>query len=255
MVIYVELVFLENFAVDCFLLLISGKITNQKCKHVFLASVFGAIYACLLPLWNGFNSPLTKFACLASMLFICFGKKKITAYLHLFASMLILAGALFGVINLLFASFLENGIFYSDGLLFVISLCSVLFAVIFYKLLVPLMQRTRAREHTGMLFVLGKEIPCLIDTGNSLYYGSTPVVLIEKSALQGAEEEKIKPLIIPYSCVGDSGALMGFRPTDALFTFNGETFEIDCVVALSENGFCKNFSGLAHPDLIKEKIC
>ncbi|MBR2860530.1 MAG: sigma-E processing peptidase SpoIIGA [Clostridia bacterium] len=57
MIIYVELVFLENFAVDCFLLLISGKITNQKCKHVFLASVFGAVYACLCLCGTGLTLP------------------------------------------------------------------------------------------------------------------------------------------------------------------------------------------------------
>jgi hypothetical protein len=127
-VIYVELVFLENFAVDYFLLLMTGKITYQKCKHPILSSVFGAIYACVLPAWSGFDSALSKFACLIAMTVICFGIRKLTAIIHPTASMFILAVSLFGIINLFFAPMIENGIFYNDSILFIIALCSIIFS-------------------------------------------------------------------------------------------------------------------------------
>ncbi len=251
MKVYIELVFLENFTIDYFLLLLSGKISCIKPKHPAVASVFGAVYAVIMPLYSS-GSFIETFFVLLFMCIICFGIKKPRFLLYTFVAATASASALFGTINLFFGKF-QNGIFYEDDIFFVLALCSSLLSVGLYRLLIPFTRIKKLEQNIAVLSLCGKEISAFVDSGNSLYYKKFPVILINKSMLTDYKMP-VKPLIIPYSSVGAYGALLGFKPEKVSLTYMDKTIELNCVVALCDHKFQKNFDALLHPDLILECV-
>ncbi len=254
MTVYVELVFLENFIIDYFLLLLSAKITCSPCKHPVLAALFGGIYACVLPLWNVLALNAMKATSLCAMVIICFLPKTLFEGIKNVLATACSACALFGVVNLFAGDLIQYGMVYSaDGLL-VLVLTGVFFSVVLYKGMLFFLNKRRLKENKAVFTVGDNSLNGIIDTGNSLYYKDIPVVLVEKSAIKQTEEILGAPVIIPYNSVGKSGAFIGFKPHKAFLTYNEKTVELNCVVALCEQSFSGNFSALLHPDLIREIV-
>ncbi len=252
MTVYVELVFIENFIVDYFLLLSASKITHIKHKHAFLGATFGALYACIMPLFYDFAPFAQRVLVLIGMCAITFTLKNIKNLIYACSALSACASCLFGVINLIFGEIIE-GILYSDNVLFILALCSGFSAFLLYRLLIPIMNEKKLKTAVCKL-QLGKTTLCaFIDSGNSLYYKSTPVVLVNKNAVKDYLNP-IKPLIIPYSTVKNSGALIGFKPENACIIYSDKTQEINCIVALCDHKFNNKFDALMHPDLIKEYV-
>lgn len=249
MTVYIELVFFENFAIDYFLLLSGGKIAYTEAKRPALASIFGALYAVLMPIF--FNTSFFQtFLVLAVMCLICFKTKSVKKFLYVITAVSVCAGALFGITNLFFASF-QEGVFYNDDVLFIVSLCSMLFSVGVYRLLIPFMRKKHVEENTATLFLENKKLSAFIDSGNSLYYKDIPVVLVNKAFISDIPE---KPLIIPYSAIGTKGALIGYLPEKVEISYNNKFFKPRCVIAMCDDDFHKKFDALLHPDIIKECI-
>ncbi len=250
MTVYVELVFLENFIIDYFLLLSAEKITYIPCRHPVLASLLGGIYAVFMPL-IGENMLMTAVV-LIFMCGVCFASKSPADIVKTSFAVLITASAIYGILDLFFYPF-KAGFFYEDSIFFVLALVSALFSVGTYRLLIPFMREKKTRENLVTLTLSGKDLLALVDSGNSLYYKDTPVILINKESLDDLALP-VKPLIIPYSTVGEGGALMGFKPEDASVTYMGKTKKLNCVVALCDHDFRKSFDALMHPDLMKECV-
>ena len=252
MTVYVELVFIENFIVDYFLLLSASKITFIKHKHAFLGATFGALYASVMPLFYDFAPFAQRILVLVGMCAITFKLKDIKSLVYVCSALSACAACLFGFVNLIFGQIIE-GILYSENVLFILALCSGFFAFLLYRLIIPLMNEKKLKTAFCKL-QLGKTTLCaFIDSGNSLYYKSTPVVLVYKDAVKDYINP-IKPLIIPYSSVKHSGALIGFKPETACVIYSDKTQEINCIVALCDHKFNNKFDALMHPDLIKEYV-
>ena len=252
MTVYVELVFIENFIVDYFLLLSSSKITSVKHKHAFLGATFGALYACIMPLFYDFAPVAQRILVLFGMCAITFTFKSIKNVVLTCVTVSVCASCLFGIINLIFASVIE-GLFYTDNLLFIVMLCSAFFAFLLFNLIIPFMREKKIKSAVCKLRLGDSTVTAFIDSGNSLYYKKTPVVLVNKNAIK-EYANPVMPLIIPYSAVKESGALIGFRPQSAFIMYSDKIKEIDCVVALCDHNFNNKFDALLHPDLFKECV-
>ncbi len=251
MKVYIELVFLENFVIDYFLLLLGGKISYISPEHPVIAGIFGAVYAVIMPLYST-GTFFETFLVLLFMCMICFGTKNIKNLLYTFVATTASASALYGTVNLFFGKF-QNGFFYEDDFFFVLALCSSLLSVGLYRLLTPFTRMKKLQKNIAVLSLGGKEFSAFVDSGNSLYYKKFPVILVNKSKLKDYKMP-VKPLIIPYSSVGAYGALLGFKPEKAFLTYMDKTIELNCVVALCDHKFQKNFDALLHPDLILECV-
>ena len=249
MTVYIELVFFENFAIDYFLLLSGGKIAYTEAKHPVLASVFGALYAVIMPIFYNTNFFQTFFV-LAFMCLICFKIKSVKSFLYVITAVSVCAGALFGITNLFFSDF-QAGIFYTDDVLFIVSLASTLFSVGAYRMLIPFMRRKNIEDNVATVFLDDKTFSAFIDSGNSLYYKDIPVILINKNLITKIPE---KPLIIPYSTIDNKGALIGFQAENFSVLYKNKSYKPKCVIALCDNDFHKKFDALLHPDIIKECI-
>ncbi len=262
--VYIEIVFIENLTVDYFILMLCGRLTNSKPKHPWLASLFGALYACVMPLWHGFDGA-ARILSLAGTVIICFGIKngilqsgtnrcrhEIIKFIERMLAAIAVTGTLYGLVTLADGGFTENGMIYSSDALMLVSLMCILLSVSLYRAGVYLMRKKHMTENTVMFSVEGVTVEAFVDSGNSLYYNGVPVVLVERSAILEPSNEM--PVIIPYSAVGKDGALLGFRTHDATVTYSDRTVAVDCIVALCDQNFGKNFKALLHPDLIGESV-
>lgn len=249
MTVYIEIVFIENFAVDYFLLLAGERISRVKCKYPIISAVLGASYATLIPLLPWLSGFWQKAAVLIFMCALCYGIKNLKELLMATSSVSVFSAALSGIIGL----FAEADFFYVCDVFFLLPLCSALLSALFYRALVPIMHVKRLNDHSATVTVGGVEIKALIDSGNTLYYKNSPVVLVDKSRFKGIRQE-ISPLVIPYTAVGVCGALIGFKPDKVYLSYMEKTVEIDCVVALCDRGFSGGYGALVHPDVIKECV-
>ena len=249
MTVYIELVFFENFAIDYFLLLAGEKITYTKAQHPVIAAIFGGIYAVIMPLF--YNTDFIQtFIVLALMCAICFKPKSIKIFIYVLTAVSAGAGALFGITNLFFAP-MQSGFFYEGSIFFIVSLSSILFSVGLYRLLIPFMRKKGINDHTAVIHFENRELSAFVDSGNSLYYKNLPVILINKELIYNMPE---KPLIIPYSAIGKSGALLGFYPENITVSYMDKQIKPACVIAMCDNNFQNKFDALVHPDIIKECV-
>lgn len=252
MTVYLELVFTENFIVDYFLLLSASKITSVPHKHALSGATFGALYACFMPIFYDFAPFSQRILVLFGMCAITFTLKDIKNLIYVCSGVSACSACLFGVLNLIFGELIE-GIIYSSNVLFILALCSIFSAYLLYRLITPLMNEKKLKTAVCKLKIEKTTLSAFIDSGNSLYYKSTPVVLVHKDAIKDYINP-VKPLIIPYSAIKHSGALIGFKPENAYVIYSDKTKEINCIVALCDHKFNHKFDALMHPDLIKECV-
>lgn len=250
MVVYVELVFAENWCVDYFLLLLTARLTACPAVRPALGALLGSVYACVMPLWPLLAVWPVKLGLLAPILLLTFGRMPWGTFFRSVLAMLGITGTLGGLVMLLRQDLLIDGLFYTDDVFFLPALLSAVLAFSLYRLLIPFFCSRKLQENTAILEIGGKKISAFFDSGNSLYYRNDPVILVEKTLLP---ELPGCPLIIPYASVKEEGALLGFRVRDARLLYGGRQKNIACVVALAEHGFGP-FGALLHPDLIKEAL-
>lgn len=251
MTVYIELVLLENFAVDYFILLLSAKMIKTKIKRPALGAAIGAVYAAIMPLFDFLSSPILKAAVYCVMIFSSFFRAKVLSLLQAALAGMAVSAMLYGLIFLCASDRLCGGIFYSDDAIFLIALLSVLFAIAAYKIFKPFFRQSELNGFSASLNINGKTLSALIDTGNSLQYDGLPVVLVKKDVLP---DINIVPLVIPYGSLGAEGALLGFRPDSISIEYNDKILRPKCVVALCDRDFGGSFNALVSPEIIKECV-
>ncbi len=251
MVVYVELVLFENFAIDYIILLLAGKFTKIEPKRPWLGAGIGAIYSAIAPLFEFLLHPAAVILALAVMIFASFRKVKAVQYLQLALASLFASAALFGTVYICSKDFLKYNMFYTDDMIFYIALGSVMLGTVTLRILKPFLRETDFNEKTVVLSYKGKEFTALVDTGNTLYYNNIPVILVQKDLLLS---EQNMPLIIPYTSVGGGGALLGFKAENIILFRGNKQTAFSCVVALCDHGFGKNCSALMHPDLLGDVV-
>lgn len=247
-VVYIDVLFLLNFAVDYLLLLASARITGEMISRMRLGlgALLGAGYAAalFLPGCEWLSRPLCKICSAVLMVLIGFGKSKrllrlILVFFAVSAALggVILALQLFGAGGLT----LENGVLYTG---FDIRILLVT-AILSYVILSIVFERAarHGREQmdlcTACLKIEEKSLnlTVLIDTGNTLTdpINNQPVMVAEARALQELIPKGVDPTdpvgsldrlkdevikkrfrLLPYRAVGiENGMLLSVR-TDSV---------------------------------------
>ncbi len=243
-IIYLDVLFLLNFAVDYLLLLATARITGEVISRLRLAAgaLLGALYAAVLflPGWDWLARPACKLCSAVLMVLIAFGTSK--RFLRLLLIFFGASAALGGVVlalQLLGAGglTLENGVLYTGFdvrlLLVTVILSYVLLSVVFER--AAKHGGTRRDIQTACLYMDGVNfrLTVLIDTGNTLTdpVNNQPVLVAEARALQGGslgaldpadpvgsmervEDAKLKKRcrLLPYRAVGvENGMLLALR--------------------------------------------
>ncbi len=248
--IYVDTVFLLNFIINYFILLLTARVCCLPLKRFryFFGAALGALYsvAVLYPSFSFLSSPVLKLCLGAFMALISYGGSQ--NLLKPFLTFLAMSAAFGGAV---FAISLFAGESFSGGFYINISFRVLLLSfAVFYFILSFVFRRLGARQRretlTVSLSLCGKtaDIRALKDTGNELYdpisglpimvagFDAAKQLLPEDCAnalLQGApefmlavsEHEALRPRfrLVPYSAVGVSFAMLPvFKPDMALVT-------------------------------------
>ena len=261
MQVYVELALLENFCMD-FTLLYCAKLVAKNPAHIFrlvLASVFGACFAVVSPLFN-LGSVLSIIIKLLSGLIICAVAGKFAsfkAYIKLTALFLAFTALLGGS---LIAIFSLAGISYDAGSGYVLSsvpigipLFGALILIIVARKIALKLKKTDKTEVSCSVYKDENKVSLsgFFDSGNKVYHLGQPVCVIPQSYAQKIIDETRIETYVKIHTVAESKKLKVFT-ADKLEIRKGEKVKVLTGVKIAVTPYADK--AILHPDYMEE-IC
>lgn len=250
MEVYVDVVVLENFIINFFLLLITMNIVKIRGdnKRLILSSIIGAVYTLLMfvPEAAILVSLPIKLIVAFIMVGIVAWKKNFLFYLKSYICFLMLSFVLCGIC-FGFALF-QNPYSFQEGyridnylskylLLGIITLYILINRVVFFvkdRISVSKLIYDLEIEYQGRQI----NVKGFLDTGNSLVepVTSLPVIILEKKFLNDIKIDKDRCFYIPYKVVdGFNDKLMGFKADKVkISSENGFSYAIKAIICLCD---------------------
>ncbi|BDR80719.1 sigma-E processing peptidase SpoIIGA [Clostridium tetani] len=246
--IYLDILFLENFIINRFLLSLTAKTVKEKVNSIFLslASVIGSSYLLFILIGKKTyaNNIFFKLLVAFCMVFTTFRKKNIifklkTTFIFILYSILLAGICIFMQI--------ANG----NGLKSNVAIVNfpykkLLMAIILlYLVLERIVSFIRDRIVLDKLIYKididlknsKKSINAFLDTGNELVEPVTnlPVIVVEKDIFQKNEIEDYDTIYIPFSVVnGDGGMLKAIKPEMVSIYKKREIEKKEVLIAFSD---------------------
>ncbi|MDP4153910.1 MAG: sigma-E processing peptidase SpoIIGA [Bacillota bacterium] len=229
-VVYLDALFLFNFSIDFLLIRLTSAIAGKHVKtaRIILASLIGAVYACIVFFMpKSFLSGLVKILGAVLCVIIAFRFTSFKSFLKLTLLLLAITFSFGGGFYGLYSLFgdgrkmrIVNGVPYLE-------ISPVVFGAIFFllygiiKLSFYIFTRSRASQRKLLdvnvdIFGESKKYISLVDTGHKLTEPFTkfPVLVVEDESLEkqiSCAETGV--YIIPFRSVGNGGdILIGIRP-------------------------------------------
>lgn len=210
LVVYPDIVFIENVVIDYFILLVAGKLSKSKTSNLrlLLGSALGAAYAVvmlLLPDMKIYTTFLAKIGLSLVMVAIAFTPDKISSFLKALA-MFYLSTFIFGGAGFAFLYFNKSGGFIRNGefittfnttwvqIFFAIAVAGIMIRVLLEVIQLRLMKEKLLVQLKIEFDHKAIGLHALVDTGNSLHDPLTnmPVVVVEYNAIKEILPEEIR---------------------------------------------------------------
>lgn len=252
--VYVEFVFLDNFAMDYLLLYTVGKCwwpapSKRRCAGTALV---GAVYAIVAPMrgWTFLLHPAVKVLMSVGLVGLAYRPRTWPSFFKRFAAFwtlsLLAAGALIG------AGALAGGLVVSGGMLAMsgppLWLALLTLWGVFtggHKLFYALKRRAAALPQSIEVELVWQEqtisVAGLVDTGSQLHDPSTgqPVILLPRGVLPGLEEiseqtagaYSLSLAQIPYRTIDGPGWMTGFYAKDVTLRYQARVQTLQAVFA------------------------
>lgn len=248
MVIYLDVLIIENLLVNFFLLYITAQTLKIyiKLKIIFLSALFGSLYVLTL-VYSVPKILLTlpfKILIAFLMILICFRIMNIFFYIKALGIFVLYSMLLAGIC--IFIEFSNNGNLTFNYKMLDFSYTGILTAaltcyVIVHRLLIYIKDR---KEITKLIYEVDiivdnkiKRVKAFLDTGNELREPATnlPVMIVERHILKDIDIKKNKIYYIPYKVVdGSSGILIGFKPSTVNIYCEDTFSSKELIVAFSD---------------------
>ncbi|MBE6053199.1 MAG: peptidase U4 [Clostridium sartagoforme] len=223
MVIYIDILLIENFIINLFLLLVALKVLRYKYyKTIYLASMLGALYTLALFVDNKIFVSL-PFKLIVVLVMLIISTKNIN-FLKVIKSATTFIVLSFTLCGITFSfSMIEN--YYNFSQNYSINNYSIKYLIlslmIFYIVIVRIIDYLRERALVNN-FLYDIEISTedksiiikgLLDTGNGLREPVTnlPCIIIENDFLKEFNVSSDNEFLIPYNTIGEEGSLRGFK--------------------------------------------
>lgn len=260
MIIYADVLILENFIVNLFLLTVTTRITKQKytMKRMIISSSIGSIYTLVLLIPSGqvLTSIYVRLLVLLVMIRIVYGKINFISIIKVTGIFLMITFTLSGLCFAL--SFNQNN--YRIGGIFKITNYSIKYLLLGIMIIYILYERLN-RYLKDKTFVSNYSykiefevcdrkysIKSFLDTGNELREPITnlPCILIEDEMISDIKFDDKNTYYIPYSSVGYSGRLKGIRINRIRIKNKSCNKEIDAIICPCKEKLSKEneFNGL-----------
>lgn len=261
MTVYVEYVFIDNFVIDLILFKTAFKITGKSVPRLRLivCSLFGATFALFYPLITE-NTVIITAAKILFGLFLTFCAAKFSCLKDYASFTAVFLGLTFFVGGIIIGAFSLLGLDYSAEYSVALMILPVWLAVSGVIKLVRYFYRNK--DLSGLTTAVkivcnGKAVNVkgFFDTGNALYDGLSPVILVSYKAVKsvlGVSTLKNAKYLTIKTAVGEEKKIC-FKP-DAVAIYSGEKKHIFynvrvCVVNTEFSGY----DAILHPALMEKK--
>lgn len=266
MVIYVDVLFVVNLAVNYFILLFTAKAAKEalSLRRLLAGASLGALFSLyiLMPPLHAVLEIAIKFLFGAAIIFAAFGRRKPRAFLRLLAYFLSATFVFGGAMLAIYTIFKPRGMAIDGGVVYfdISPLLLIASTALCYGIIRLLQHASRKKNPTArraeIKIAYGQREAdgrALVDTGHSLsdpFSGAEVVLISPKLAkallpngLEGAKQGG-RYRLIPCRTAGGQGILEGFRPdrvaADGLLRENA-------VVAISENICGDDYEAIIKP--------
>lgn len=249
MVIYLDVVILEETIINSFLLYITSETLkiNTKFRNILLSGFLGSFYilVLILPSLSIFSSILFKLIAAQLMIIIAFRKKNYIFNLKALGILTMYSMMLAGL-----CIFLE---LYADRRItfdsFVISftykrmiIAIFIIIVLIKKLVIAVKDRKELINYIYKVEIVVDQnkilLNAFLDTGNELREPATnlPVLLVDKDTFQFVSHKE--KFYIPYKLAnGNLGYFEGFKPSFVNIYTDKKILKVDLIVAFSNTKF------------------
>ncbi len=226
MIVYLDILILENLIVNLFLLHVTAQTLRIKSKllYMFLSSFIGSIYVITLiyPKLNIFSYLPFKILAAGIMILIAFGRRKFTFFMKALSIFILYSMVLAG--TCIFIEY-SNCSTYSDYFKIInfsykkLMISLMIIYMLIYRIIIYIKDR---KDLNCLIYNIDivmknskKTVEAFLDTGNELREPATnlPVIIVEKSIFRDVDLNTYDKFYIPYKVVnGNIGNLKGFRP-------------------------------------------
>ncbi|AJA48203.1 putative sporulation sigma-E factor-processing peptidase [Clostridium pasteurianum DSM 525 = ATCC 6013] len=247
MVVYLDILIIENLIVNMFLLYITSQTLKIKIKLQYLlaAALLGSMYVLTIiyPLPKLLSSIGFKFFVALLMIIVVFRKSNVIFNIKAAAIFI-----LYSMMTAGFCIFIE--FYFSKGLTFdnmpVFSykyiLCSIMILYItIHRIIIFIKDR---KEIVSFIYDVDimfdekkKRVKAFLDTGNELREPLTnlPVMIVERSILKDINIKEKDMFYIPFKVVnGSGGYLKGFKPSNVNIYKNSMLEKTELIVAVCD---------------------
>ena len=243
--VYLDVVLVENFIIDLFLLLITFNILRCKVsfKRILLSSVIGSIYTIVMifPKLKLFTSFLAQVFIGFIIILLVIGKKKIiitikATGIFIFNS-IVLSGICFYFSQIGNNYTFEKGLTINNFSIKYMILSLMIIYIICNRVIEYFKERTIVNNFIFdieiTLKVIKYYVKTFLDTGNELREPITnlPCIIVEERLFEDYKLNKKELFYINYSAIGYDGKLEGFKVDKIRMSKEGEDFrEIDAII-------------------------
>jgi stage II sporulation protein GA (sporulation sigma-E factor processing peptidase) len=267
MVVYLDMLLLENFLVNLFLLTITMQTIKKKVPtgRLMLSSIIGTSYVLtiVIPRLQLFATTPFKIVVAVIMILIAIKDKsvieilKATGIFVLYS--ILLAGMAF------YLAIKDNPSLSPSAMIYNFSYKNLILSlmttyILVYKLTVYVKERRILTSYVYNTEICIDNVKTIIkaflDTGNELREPATnlPVIIVEKELFKDLNLKTHDIYNIPYSVVnGYNGKLIGIRPDSIKININGDMREKNLILAFSDKKLSKHsdYNGLLPRGIIE----
>ena len=259
MIVYIEYVLIDNLVVDYILIKLTLRILGYEPKRarLFLCSLLGAVLALVSPLLY-FNAVLlTIYKIISGLLIFVLSTKFLSVkdfyrgVLFFFFITFLTGGAIIGVYNIFNIDYsLEICIATIILPVYLLSRCIESLIKYFYK-----RKNIESNCFLSKITVKDKSVSLkgFVDTGNMLYDGETPVIIMHLKNAKKFFSILPKVKYIPYQTVAGESKLLVIEKAKIEIYLDKQKHIIKSVsIGVSKQNIGTEYGVILHPDLLKE---
>lgn len=267
MVVYLDVLLLENFLINLFLLRTTVQTIRKRTSTLRLvtASALGSLYVItvVIPWLQIFTATFFKIAMAFIMIFVALGYKDLVALvkgvgIFILYSMLLAGVAFYFAIQ-------DNPALSPGAVIYNFSYKNIILSLmILYLILNRIVMYVKDRkELISYIFTIEisingiiTKVKTFLDTGNELREPVTnlPVIIVEKQLFKEMNLGSYNTYSIPYSVVsGYGGNLIGIKPDSMKIHIDGSVKEEKVILAFSDKKLSKHndYNGLLPRGIIE----
>lgn len=261
-VIYVDVLFIVNFFITFFLLLVTAKLSkrSEKIWRLVLASFIGGAYS-LIILVEDLSFAISFFGKLAAaclMILVAFKLKGFKAYAKEVAVFFFVNFLFVGIIVGLWFVFKPKGVIINNSTVYFnasakLLLVTALAAYLISALIIRIYNnKTAAKElYSVTVFKNGSSVRffAFADSGNNLKepFSNYPVIVADKKLFENFECQRL----VPFSTINGEGVLSAFKPDKVEISSSYGSVAVEEVyVAVSENVKKGEYQGILNPKIL-----